>query len=242
MSKQKAYGRRAVNELLETELKIDEILVLSAGKGAELDKIIRLAEKRNIRIGKISRNDIDRICPDVNHQGIVAYYQTPRLISLDEILSEKTDGSELIVILDGVEDPHNLGAIIRTTEVFGGRCVVIRSRRAVGLKPSTIKASAGSALRFLVVEVSNIEQTIRLLKDKGYWIFGLDPDGKSNIWDTDLSGNTALVFGSEGKGLSQLVKKRCDALISIPQKGKIASLNVSVSAGVTLAEWLRQTR
>jgi len=243
LAKQKAFGRRAVGELLNSELEVLELFVLSGGKGNDFFDIIRTAENQGIRTVRTSRQELDRITGGAKHQGVVAFYQSPITLGLEELLTKHNDtNSGPIVILDGVEDPHNLGAIIRSSEVFGAIGVVIRQRRAVGLNPVVVKASAGGALRLPVVAVVNIERTIRTLKKEGYWVYGLDMGGSKTIWEIDFSGKIALVMGSEGKGLGRLVRERCDDLISIPQSGNVSSLNVSVSAGIVLAEWMRQNQ
>jgi len=241
MTHNKAYGRRAVQELLDTGLKVLEIFLLAGGHGRDFKKLVQRAEAKSVRVIQSSRKELDRIASGVTHQGVIAFYQAPQLLPLDELLTmQVNDAPRPIIILDGIEDPHNLGAIIRTAEVFGSLGVVIRHRRAAGLSPVAVKVSAGGALRLPIAEVTNIEQSIKALKEDDYWVYGLDPGGDKDIWEMDLSGRTAFVLGSEGKGLGRLVKNRCDSLIRIHQVGKVASLNVSVSAGVILAEWLRQ--
>lgn len=243
MSKQKAFGRRAVGELLNSELEVLELFFLSSGTGKEFFELIRIAEERKIRAVRVSRQELDRIAGADKHQGVIAFYTAPPTMDLEDLLDRRGgDESGPIIILDGVEDPHNLGAIIRSAEVFGALGVVIRQRRAAGLNPVVVKASAGGALRLPIVVAVNIERTIRTLQQEGYWVYGLDMGGSKTIWETNLSGNIALVLGSEGHGLGQLVRERCDDLISILQTGTVSSLNVSVSAGIVLAEWMRQQR
>lgn len=145
-------------------------------------------------------------------------------------------------MLDGVEDPHNLGAVIRSAEVFGAAGVVIPGRRAAGLTPAVVKSSAGAALRTPPVEVSNLHQAIHLLKKSNVWVYGLDPAGTKVIWESDLTGSIAFVLGSEGGGLSRLTKDLCDDLIAIPRYGQVGSLNVSNTAAIVLAELRRQNR
>ena len=241
MTKQKAFGRRAVAELLNSNLEVLEVFFLTGGKGKEFFDILQSAQEKKLRIVKTSRHELDRIAGVDKHQGVLAFYKTPEMMTMDDLVELGSKGdSGPIVILDGVEDPHNLGAIIRSAEVFGALGVVIRQRRAAKLNPVVVKASAGGALRLPVVVVVNIERTIRDLQQDGYWVYGLDMGGDKTIWETKLSGNIALVMGSEGRGLGRLVRERCDDLISIPQSGKVSSLNVSVSTGVVLAEWMRQ--
>ncbi len=228
---------------MESSLDIDEILIAAGSKGGEIGSIIETAERKKIRIGTVSRTDLDKITSNAKHQGIVAYYKAIPLKSIEDLVSSNSDSDpKPVIILDGVEDPHNLGAIIRSAEVLGALGVVIRKRRSAGVTPLTVKASAGAVLRLPVAEESNVDQTLKYLKDAGYWIYGLDMQGSKTVWEENLSGKVGFVMGSEGKGISSLVKKRCDALLRIPQMGKIGSLNVSVSAGIAMAEWLRQRK
>ncbi len=242
MSRNKAFGRRVVQELLDSKLVVQEILYSNSIRGHDLDDIIASAKDQGIRIAPVSRQELDRMAPDENHQGIIAFFEGVKVISLEEVISDlDNENPAPIIILDGVEDPHNLGAIIRSAEVFGACAVIIRSRRSASLTPATIKASAGAALRLPVAVVPNIDRAIRSLKDAGVWIYGFILETEESIWQADITGNVGLVLGSEGKGISRLVRERCDRLLKIPQRGEVGSLNVSVSAGIVLAEWSRQS-
>ena len=242
MEKELLYGRRSVLELLESGLEINEILFVPGGHGRVIAEILSSAESRNIRICSIDRSGLDKMAPGANHQGVLAYYHKPKLLNIEDLIECIPEESPRpVMILDGIEDPHNLGAIIRTVEVLGGGGIVIRKRRSADLTPSAVKASSGAALWLPIAVASNLDRAIEFLKEKGYWIYGLDADAETNIWDFDLSGKIGLVVGAEGKGISHLLKSRCDQLLSIPQVGKVASLNVSVSAALTLGEWLRQS-
>ena len=236
------YGRRAVLELLESDCKIIELhLASSDTTGEPIGTIIRLSDKHGIDVKKTDRQRLDSLTSNGNHQAVAAYYRSTNKLSVNELIhryGEKKDA--LIILLDGVQDPQNFGAIIRSSEVLGAGGIVYRHRRAAGITPVVIKASAGAALRFPLSMTENINQAVQLLKQNGFWIFGLDSNGDSDLYKTKLTGKIGLIFGSEGKGISTLTKKRCDALIHIPQLGKIGSLNVSVSAGIALGEWLRQ--
>lgn len=241
MSRQKAYGRRVVSELLNSGLEIDEILLAASAHGHEIDDIKLHAGKRKIRTASLNRRELDKIVPDGNHQGVIAFYQQPETLTLDELIEGTRAGSNsLVVVLDGVEDPGNLGAILRSCEVFGVDGVIIRQRRSAGLTQSAVRSSAGAALRIPSASVSSIDNAVRTLKSNGFWIFGLDMRSEKTIWDTDFSGKTALVLGGEGSGMSRLIRERCDVLAKIPQVGHVQSLNVSVACGVALAEILRQ--
>ncbi|NQT34626.1 23S rRNA (guanosine(2251)-2'-O)-methyltransferase RlmB [bacterium] len=242
MAKQKIFGRHAVAELLDSGLEVMEVFIIAGGQGKAVMELKSAVRSHGIRLVPASRAELDRLAPEVNHQGVVAYYRQPRLLNVEEVLdSVQQDPPRPVLIIDGVEDPHNLGAIIRSAEVLGAGGVIFRKPRAAGLTPLAVKASAGAALWLPIASVTNIDQTIRLMKDRDYWIYGLDADAEESIWDAKLSGSIGFVLGAEGKGLSRLVRKRCDKLLRIPQFGKVASLNVSVSASLALGEWLRQS-
>lgn len=239
--RQKACGRQSTLEALRSDLEVEEIFIQAGGRGEVLDEISELASKRQIRLVMVGKDEIERIAKGVRAQGVVAFYQAPAPIELEELLlSADPDDPEPVMVLDGVEDPRNLGAIIRSAEVFGALGVVTRRRRSASVTPAAVKASAGAALRLPVAETPNIDRAIRALKQAGYWVYGLDAEAETSIWDSDFTAPTAFVLGGEGKGLARLTRKRCDALVKIPQVGEIASLNVSVSGAVVLAEWLRQ--
>jgi len=235
------YGRREVRELLGCSLHIERVLALEQRQGSNLDDILNLAAARGIPVRFLTKPELDRLTARGVHQGIAAYYELPVQPDLNEILADLASSSDHnLIILDGLEDPQNFGAVVRSAEVFGSRAVIYPRRRAVGLTPVVVKVSAGAALRMPLIEVYNIAQILKTLKQAGYWIYGLDPAGRTDLWTADLSGKIGFVFGAEGRGLARLTKERCDFLISIKQVGRIGSLNVSASAAVTLAEWLRQ--
>ncbi len=241
MKRQQAYGRRAVAELIESGLEIFEITLVAGGQGKSFNDLKSAAGRRGIRIVSVSRSQIDRMAPGSKHQGVVAHFRRPRVLQMDDLFNRAPRRPPRpIMIVDGVQDPRNLGAIIRSVEVLGAGGVVIKRHHASGLTPAVIKASAGAALRQPVAAVSSIDSAVRLMKNKGYWIYGLDEKAEELIWDVELEGMIGFVLGSEGKGISRLVRQRCDRLLRIPQTGKVASLNVSVSASIALAEWLRQ--
>ncbi len=237
------YGRRSVMELLEIECEISELYISSSRHGEIINDIKQIAQDRNIPIVNKNRFELDLMTSHGNHQGIAAGYEANNLLSFDELISQLSgDNNGPLILLDGVEDPHNFGAIIRSAEVLGSSGIIFRKKRAVGITASVIKASAGAALRMSIAQTANIAQSINLLKKSNYWVYGLDSDGESSLYKMDLKGQIAFVMGSEGKGLSQLIRQRCDALVHIPQVGKICSLNVSVSTGIVLSEWVRQNQ
>ena len=236
------FGRRSVAELISSGLEVNAIYINTSSHDNSLEKLVRTAEQNNIQIIPSNRNDLDRMTDRGNHQGIAAKYIIPATMGMEDILSQiSPKQTNPILILDGIEDPRNFGAIIRSAEVMGGGGIIFRNRRAVGITPTVVKASSGAALHFPLVSVTNLNQSADELKEAGYWIYGLDSDAETDLWDLDMSGKIAFVIGSEGKGISLLLKKNCDKIVRIPQMGKIASLNASVSASIALAEWLRQS-
>jgi len=237
----KAFGRRTVLELLQSSIKVKAIEVIDSAHSKKLEQLIELANSKRISIVRHDRKQLDQIIGARNHQGIIAHYETPEPWNLEALIRQaiKADNSSLL-IFDGIQDPQNLGAVIRSAEVLGASGVIIRKKRSAELNSVAIKASAGSAFRLPVVIVANLDQAIRLLKKHGFWIYGLDTGGSTSIWDTEFTGQTAFVLGNEEKGISELLRKRCDKLIHIPQRGTIRSLNVSVATGIVMAEWLRQ--
>jgi 23S rRNA (guanosine2251-2'-O)-methyltransferase len=238
---EKMGGRRVVTEALDAGVEIVEIRILQTGRGREWAAIQARAANRGISVLGARREDLDQLLPGVKHQGVVAFYRAPAPIPLETLLHKIADSSARpLLILDGVEDPRNLGAVIRSAEALGAGGVIFRSRRGAGLTPAALKSSAGGAFRLPICAVTNLDQAIRHLKDCNWWIFGLDPGGNVPIWSLHFEGQTAFVLGGEGKGLSRLIRERCDHLVRVPLTGKVASLNVAVCAGVILAEWQRQ--
>lgn len=226
---------------METDLQITEIFVSASGTGSEFQNIVEIATKRKIRLVKVSKFDLEKMAPDANHQGVVAFYTVAGRIDLESILSKTRDDEyRLFLVLDGIEDPGNFGAIVRSAEVLGATAIIYRKRRAVGVTPLAVKASAGAMLRFPIIEVGNLDQAVQKLKKNAFWIFALDMGGEKSIWEVDFPKNTCIILGNEGKGVSKLLLKRSDEILSVPQIGKISSLNVSVTAGIVLAECLRR--
>lgn len=212
------------------------MLIARGAGGPRLQEIIDACRERSVPVRFEPRDALDRASGGATHQGIVAFAAAQRYASLDQVIGH----SRLLVVLDGVEDPHNLGAIIRTAHAAGASAVLIRERRSAGLTETVAKAAAGALEHLPVVRVGNIAQTLEVLKKKGFWIYGLDQNGDQLYTEADYATPTALVLGGEGAGLHQLVKKHCDVLVRIPMAGAIASLNVSVAAGVALFEWRRK--
>ena len=205
-----------------------------------LQRIVEECRRQGVQVRFVGRAELDRMAGNNGHQGVVAVTSAKQYNDLDDVLAVKRGQFSLVVVLDGVEDPHNLGAILRTADAAGANGVVIPERRAAGVTGTVAKASAGASEHMPIAKVTNISRTLEELKEKGLWIVGLDERGKQIYDSVDYNMDCAVVLGAEGKGLHDLVAKRCDFLVSIPMLGKVPSLNVSVAAGVVLYEIVRQ--
>lgn len=234
-------GRNAVRELLAGERDIDKIYVTSGDREGSIKLLIALAIEKKVPVVEVDKSKLDQISGGARHQGIVAMIPEHNYSSVDDILEYAAEKNEkpFVIILDGVEDPHNLGAIIRSAECLGAHGVIIPKRRAVGLTPTVVKASAGATEYVRVAKVTNIAATIDELKEKGMWIYAADMGG-DDYYKTDLKGSVGIVLGSEGFGISRLVKEKCDFTLSIKLHGNINSMNVSCAASVIFAEVARQ--
>ena len=236
-------GRNPVIEALRAGRPISKILmdrnVQMHGAAAQ---ILQLSKSRGVPVELVDKQSIDRQSVTGSSQGVIAFAAAKDYVSLDDLFSISQDKREpaLYLVLDGIEDPHNLGAILRTAEATGVHGVVIRERRAVGLTPVVVKASAGAVEYIPVAMVTNISQAMITLKKNNVWVTGIDMAGEQGYSQVDFNLPTAIVIGGEGKGLSELARKRCDSIASIPMKGKVSSLNASVAAGVVMYEALRQ--
>ena len=240
-------GIHAVREALEARRAFDRIVIAKGRQDTRVEEIVQLARARNISLRFEDRSQLDRLADSKDHQGIVALVAARAAGTLDEILAVANAGTGrgekgLIVLLDGVEDPHNLGAVIRTSLAAGAHGVVIPERRAAGLTDTVARASAGALAHLQVAKVTNLVRTMEELKEAGYWLIGLDERGDKNYTEVDYTSSTGIVLGGEGKGLHELTRKRCDFVVSLPTTGPVKSLNVSVAAGVVLFEALRQRR
>jgi 23S rRNA (guanosine2251-2'-O)-methyltransferase len=236
-------GIHAVKEALEAQRPIDRIAIAKGRQDTRVEEIVQLARKQGVPVRFEDRAQLDRIADSKDHQGVVALAAARRAATLEDILARANGnhgGMGLIVLLDGVEDPHNLGAIVRTTLAAGAHGVVIPERRAAGLTDTVARASAGALEYLPVAKVTNLVRTMEELKEAGYWLVGLDEDGDKNYTEVDYTSPTGIVLGSEGKGLHELTRKRCDFVVKLPTVGPVKSLNVSVAAGVVLFEALRQ--
>ncbi|MGI6189810.1 MAG: 23S rRNA (guanosine(2251)-2'-O)-methyltransferase RlmB [Clostridiales bacterium] len=234
-------GRNPIKEALRSGRTIERILVLKGNREGAVRDILSKARDKGIIIQEVDRRTLNSISQTQTHQGIIAFITPYSYVSVQDILKKaETDGEPpFVLVLDEIVDPHNLGAIIRTAECCGVHGVIIPKRRAAGLTPAAVKASAGAVEHVSVAKVNNIASVLELLKEHGLWVVGADAGGKPYTRQ-DMKGPVALVIGSEGKGLRRLVKEKCDFLVGIPMKGKINSLNASVAAAVLMYEIVRQ--
>ncbi len=235
-------GRNAVIELLESGRDINKIFISEGEKHGSINKIIEIAKKRKVVITKVSKAKLNQMSQTNNSQGVIAIVPPFDYCEVEDILEEarKKNEKPFILILDGIEDPHNLGSIIRTAETAGVHGVIIPKRRAVGVNSTVNKVSAGAVEHIKIARVNNINDTIKMLKENDVWIYGTDMQTDTLYYNEDYTGAVAIVIGSEGFGISKLVKENCDFLIKIPMKGKITSLNASVSAGIIMYEVVKQ--
>lgn len=235
------FGRNSVMEALKGERTIDKILVQKGEKEGSVIKIIGEAKAKSIVVQEVEKSKLDELTGREKHQGVVAYAAAHEYVSVDEILEEAKEKGEqpFVLILDNIQDPHNLGAIIRTAHNAGVHGIIIPKRRAVGLTGTVSKSSAGALEYMKVAKVSNIVQAIKELKEKGLWIACADMDGKP-MFEENLTGPMGIVVGSEGEGVSKLTKENCDYVISVPMYGKVTSLNASVAASLMTYEVVRQ--
>jgi 23S rRNA (guanosine2251-2'-O)-methyltransferase len=236
-------GRNPVLEALRSGRSISKIMLAkNIDRHSVIAEIIFLAKKNGVPVEYVERHILDHQSQTTANQGIMAFAAAKDYLDLDELLRVQAEKKEpaFFIILDGIEDPHNLGAILRTADAAGAHGVIIREKRAVGLTPVVEKASAGALEYIPVARVTNISQAIETLKQHNIWIVGIERSGEFDYTKIDYKPPTALVIGSEGQGLSDLVKKHCDFLASIPMKGKVSSLNASVAAGIVMFEVVRQ--
>ena len=234
-------GRNAVIEAFRAGKTIDKLFVLEHCKEGSMNTVLREAKKQGTVINYVKRERLDQMSESGKHQGVIAYIAAYEYGSVEDILKKAEDKGEqpFVIILDDIEDPHNLGAIIRTANLAGAHGVIIPKHRASGLTATVVKASAGAINYTPVAKVTNISKTIEELKEKGLWFVCADMDG-TTMYDLDLKGPIGLVIGNEGKGVSRLVKEKCDFIAKVPMFGDIDSLNASVAAGVLAYEIVRQ--
>lgn len=243
MEEQYVVGRNPVLELLKSDKEIDKLYVLKGDLHGSIKKILGVAKDRNIIVQLTDKAKLDSMSDGNAHQGVAALVTGYEYSTINEILEKASSKKEkpFIIILDGIEDTHNLGAIVRTAECAGAHGVIIPKRRAAIVNQTVYKSSAGAVEHMLIANVTNISNAIDELKDKGLWIYGADMDGNDYHFNTSMEGSVALVIGNEGKGLSRLVKEKCDVLVKIPMLGKIDSLNASTAASILIYEVVRQS-
>ncbi len=234
-------GRNEVIEAFRSGKTVERVYILDGAHDGKLDTIRREAKKAGVRTDYVDRRRLDELSPTGNHQGVIAKTAACKYAEVSDILQNAEDKGEdpFIIFLDGIEDPHNLGAVIRTADLCGAHGVVIPKDRAAGLTAAVARVSAGAINYVPVAKVTNLSRTMEELKKKGLWFAGADMDGEL-MYKCDLRGPMGLVIGAEGAGLSRLVKEKCDHVVRIPSKGHIDSLNASVAAGVLAYEIVRQ--
>ena len=227
---------------MESDRDINKIFVSDGEKHGSINKIIALAKEKKVIINEVSKAKLNQMSQTENNQGVIAIVPPFNYCEIEDILdlAKKRDEKPFILILDGIEDPHNLGSIIRTAETAGVHGIIIPKRRAANVNSTVAKVSAGAVEYMKIARVNNINDAINTLKENDVWICGTDMDTNKYYYDEDFTGGIGIVIGSEGYGISRLVKENCDFLVKIPMKGKITSLNASVSAGIVMYEVVKQ--
>jgi 23S rRNA (guanosine2251-2'-O)-methyltransferase len=243
MSENKDYiiGKNPVMEALRSERDINKILIAESSQRGQMQPLIQLAKEANVIVQFVPKKKLDQIS-DENHQGVLAYVAAYQYAEIDDLFAaaEKKSETPFFLLLDEIEDPHNLGSIMRTADAVGAHGIIIPKRRAVGLTATVAKASTGAIEHIPVVRVTNMARTIDELKERGIWIAGTDASGKQDYRQFDGTLPLGLVIGSEGKGMGRLVRDKCDFLINLPMAGKVTSLNASVAAALLMYEVYRR--
>lgn len=232
-------GIHAVEEALVAGRPIDRVLIARGQRGDRIQKIVDLARSRGVPVRFEERSQLDHAAGSQRHQGVVAFAASRAAVEIEDLIGD-AGAHGLLVLLDGVEDPHNLGAIVRTALAAGATGIVIPERRSAGLTDTVARVSAGALAHLPVARVKNLARALEQLKEANFWVIGLDERAGKNYTEVDYKGRIAIVMGSEGTGLHELVRKRCDFVVSIPTSGPVGSLNVSVAAGIVLFEVVRQ--
>jgi len=235
-------GRNSVLELLESGKDINKIFVTRGEKHGSINKILAIAKERRIIVVEKDKRQMDEIAQEENYQGVIAIVPPFEYVEIEEILNVAKERQEdpFVLILDGIEDPHNLGSIIRTAETAGVHGIIIPKRRAASVNSTVNKVSSGAVEHMKIARVTNIVDSIEELKQAGLWICGTDIDTDKYYYNQDLTGPLGIVIGNEGKGIGEKTKKNCDFLVKIPMKGKVTSLNASVSTGIIVYEVVKQ--
>jgi 23S rRNA (guanosine2251-2'-O)-methyltransferase len=242
MQEEIIYGINPVKEALRGQRRAFELFVAEGTSDQRVEKLLKLASESGVPVRRRKRQDLQRLCATDHHQGVALRIEAFSYPIFEDVLAAwREKGREgLFMVLDGIQDPHNLGALIRTAACAGADCVIIPKDRAVGISPTVEKVAAGATETVPVTQVTNIATTLEQLKDAGFWIYGADEKSGESLYQQKLTGNIAFVIGGEGEGIRPLVRKKCDVLFSIPLAGGVSSLNASVAGGVTLFEAVRQ--
>jgi 23S rRNA (guanosine2251-2'-O)-methyltransferase len=239
------YGLHTVESVLKrTPDDVPELWVDSKRQDKRISHILSLAKRAGITVHAVDKRELDTLVPEGRHQGVVARAKPPRVYSdaeLDKLLENLTE-TPFLLVLDGVTDPHNLGACMRSADAAGIQAIITTKDRSATLTPTAIKVASGAAQTVPFVQVTNLARCLRDLKERGIWLVGLDGEAEQTLYDTDLRGPLAIVMGAEGQGLRRLSREHCDFLVSIPMMGTVESLNVSVATGICLFEALRQRK
>ena len=233
-------GRNAVKEALRGERSVQRLLVADDKAKNSLRDIVALAKKQHIEVRLVPQKQLAKYAEEVPHQGVVAFVNAIQFKDLGEVLQETTDQAPLLIWTDGGEDPHNMGAIIRTAECIGATAVLVPKRHNAPINATVAKTSAGAVELMPIVQVGNVAQTIKQLQKQGFWVMGAHMEGDRTLYEADMTLPTVLVIGNEGKGISRIVKEACDFLVTIPMYGSLNSLNASVAAAVLMYEAVRQ--
>ena len=232
-------GKNAVSEALKGNVTIEKVMVQKDVQNKGIFQIVKECRERRITVHTVEKSALDRLSPSGRHQGVLAISTEFTYSEFDELLENKSEKGLLIILLDGIEDPHNLGAIIRVAECAGADGIIIPRRRSCGVTDTVVKVSSGASSYVKIAKVANINDAVRELKERGVTVFAADMDGES-IYKTDLRGDVAFVIGGEGSGVHALTRKLCDGVVSLPQNGKVNSLNASVATGIVVYECVRQ--
>ena len=236
-------GINAVSSALEHDIEhVREVLVEAGNKNARIVEIEDNARRREVSVRRVSHQTLEGIAGGLRHQGVIARYEAAKPTEESELpgLIEAAGGKALLLVLDGVQDPHNLGACLRSAAAAAVTAVIIPKDKAAPINATVRKTSAGAADRLPVISVTNLARTLRAIKDAGVWVYGMDGEAPGLIYQTDFTGNVALVMGGEGEGMRRLTREHCDGLVKIPMPGEMESLNVSVATGIALFEAVRQ--
>ncbi len=236
------YGRRPVIEWLQSRLSVRRLLIAETAKMPE--ELERLAQESGLKPQRVPAAQLARIARTDKHQGVAAEVELPPYSTVDDVLAvaERRREPPLIAVLDGVQDPHNLGAVLRTADAAAVHGIVIAKDQAAGISPAVVKASAGAAAFVPLVQETNISRFLQEMKKEGFWVTGTAEDGDREFYEADLKGPSILVLGSEGRGMRHLVREQCDFVVRIPMCGRVASLNISVAAALLFYEARRQRR